>query len=72
MAALRAMIKYQKLDYDFGFSTVEFSTDLRILVVSEGPSILPVSNFLQCIFSKTPTFYCRAISPCQYVVKASM
>lgn len=44
MAALRNMIKYQKVDYDFGFNTCEFSTDLRVLIISEGPSILPVSS----------------------------
>lgn len=40
--ALKCLIENQKLDYDFKFFTVEFLTDVPVLILSEGKSLLPV------------------------------
>uniref|UniRef100_A0A4P6D665 Mini-chromosome maintenance complex-binding protein n=1 Tax=Rhodnius prolixus TaxID=13249 RepID=A0A4P6D665_RHOPR len=39
--ALKCLIENQKLDYDFKFFTVEFLTDVPVLILSEGKSLLP-------------------------------
>jgi len=41
LTILGTLIQWQKLDYDFKWTTQEFPTSLRLLVVSEGKSILP-------------------------------
>lgn len=39
--ALSDIIKWQKLNYDFGFHPQEFNTNIRVLILSNGKSILP-------------------------------
>lgn len=39
--AMKCLIQNQKLDYDFKFFTVEFITDIPVLILSEGKSLLP-------------------------------
>jgi len=41
LTILGTLIQWQKLDYDFKWTNQEFPTDLRLIVVSEGKSILP-------------------------------
>ncbi|GFG32310.1 hypothetical protein Cfor_02707 [Coptotermes formosanus] len=41
VAALGTLISQQKLDYDFQFYKLEFQTDIPVLVLSEGKSLLP-------------------------------
>ncbi|XP_069689031.1 mini-chromosome maintenance complex-binding protein isoform X2 [Periplaneta americana] len=41
IAALGALISQQKVDYDFKYYTLEFHTDVPVLVLSEGKSLLP-------------------------------
>jgi len=41
LTILGTLIQWQKLDYDFKWTAQEFPTDLRLIVVSEGKSILP-------------------------------
>jgi hypothetical protein len=41
--ALNDIIKWQKLNYDFGFHPFEFQTNIRLLVLSESKSLLNVS-----------------------------
>jgi hypothetical protein len=43
VAALGTLISRQKVDYDFQFYKLEFQTDVPVLVLSEGKSLLPVS-----------------------------
>lgn len=55
VAALGTLISQQKVDYDFQFYKLEFQTDIPVLVLSEGKSLLPVSlNVFQIyvVFSK--------------------
>ncbi len=42
MHALNDVIKWQKLNYDFGFHAQEFLTDMRLLIFSTTKSILSV------------------------------
>ncbi len=42
MTALGNVINWQKLDYDFSFHKQEFQTNIAVLVLSEGKSILKV------------------------------
>ncbi|XP_046687305.1 mini-chromosome maintenance complex-binding protein-like [Homalodisca vitripennis] len=46
--ALGSVISNQRLEYDFQFYPVEFNTDIPVLILSEGKSMLPVSYSL-CI-----------------------
>jgi len=41
LTILGNLIQWQRLDYDFKWTTQEFPTDLRLVVVSEGKSMLP-------------------------------
>ena len=41
LTSLGHMIKFQNVDYDFGFHKLNFETDLPTLVLSEGRSMLP-------------------------------
>ena len=41
VTALSHVISWQKLEYDFNFYRTEFHTDLPILIISEGKSLLP-------------------------------
>ena len=40
--ALTDVIRWQKINYDFGFNQHEFLTNVRLLVLSQTKSILPV------------------------------
>jgi len=42
VAALGTLISQQKVDYDFQFYKLEFQTNIPVLVLSEGKSLLPV------------------------------
>jgi len=42
MAALGNVVSWQKLDYDFEFHRHPFHTDITVLVLSEGKSLLKV------------------------------
>lgn len=44
LEALGNIIRWQRLTYDFKFHSVQIDTDLKILVISEGKSLLPVST----------------------------
>jgi len=48
MAALGSVVTWQKLDYDFEFHRQPFHTDIAVLVLSEGKSLLKV-RFDYCI-----------------------
>lgn len=41
MTALGNLIHWQRVEYDFSFNRMEFTTDMAILVLSEGKSLLP-------------------------------
>jgi hypothetical protein len=41
--SIRDIIKWQKINYDFCYHQQEFQTDMKILVLSNTKSILPVS-----------------------------
>lgn len=43
LKALRELIKWQKLNYDFNFHSLEMETDVTVFVLSEGKSMLPVN-----------------------------
>lgn len=45
--ALGNIISWQRLTYDFKFHSVQIDTDLKVLVISEGKSILPVTIRIQ-------------------------
>ena len=40
--SLKDIIKWQKINYDFGFHSHEFLTNIRVLILSRTKSILPV------------------------------
>jgi len=42
MSALSSVVSWQKLDYDFEFHQQPFHTDISVLVLSEGKSLLKV------------------------------
>lgn len=44
LTALSSLIKWQKLEFNFNFYHHEYLTDLDIVVLSEGKSLLPVSG----------------------------
>lgn len=48
IAALGNMIMTQKVEYDFKYYKMEFDSDVGVLILSEGKSLLPVSMFLFC------------------------
>ena len=48
--SLKDIIRWQKINYDFSYHQQEFQTNMRILILSETKSILPVS-FLNKIVS---------------------
>lgn len=43
ITALGNMIKTQKVEYDFKYYKMEFDSDVSVLILSEGKSLLPVS-----------------------------
>ena len=45
VTALGNVIQWQKVTYDFEYHTQDFTTDVPVLVLSEGMSFLPVSVF---------------------------
>lgn len=44
IAALRSVITSQKLAYDFKYHVADFNTDINVIVLSEGKSLLQVLN----------------------------
>jgi len=42
MTALGSVVSWQKLDYDFEFHQQPFHTDISVLFLSEGKSLLKV------------------------------
>lgn len=46
--ALTNIVQHQTLEYQFPFSAFSFETDLNVVVVSRGKSLLPVSHSLSC------------------------
>lgn len=42
ITALGNLIKQQKVEYDFKYYKMEFDSDISVLVLSEGKSLLPV------------------------------
>lgn len=44
ITALGNLIKQQKVEYDFKYYKMEFDSDISVLVLSEGKSLLPVRN----------------------------
>ena len=45
--ALSDLLMFQKLKYDFQFYTIEYETDIPILIFSDVKSFVPVSIYLQ-------------------------
>lgn len=43
ITALANMINTQKVEYDFKYYKMEFDSDISVLILSEGKSLLPVS-----------------------------
>lgn len=43
ITALGNMITTQKVEYDFKYYKMEFDADIKVLILSEGKSLLPVS-----------------------------
>ena len=41
MTALGNMISWQKVEYDFNFHNVDFTSDVAVLILSERKSLLP-------------------------------
>ena len=46
LTAIGNLINWQKIEYNFGFHQIDFSTDIPCLVLSEGRSILPSDHQL--------------------------
>ena len=44
--AMSDLMKFQKIAYDFNFYTVDYETDIPILIFSEVKSFIPVSLIL--------------------------
>lgn len=45
--ALSDLLMFQKLTYDFKYYTIEYETDIPILIFSDVKSFVPVSIYLQ-------------------------
>ncbi|KAL7038905.1 hypothetical protein ACKWTF_009740 [Chironomus riparius] len=43
---LSDLIRSQQLNYDFQFYKIPFKTDIPVLIISEGKSLLPVSSYI--------------------------
>lgn len=50
LETLNHIIRHQRHKYDFKFHSVEIDTDLNILVMSEGKSVLPVPILLKLVY----------------------
>ena len=48
--SLKDIIRWQKINYDFSYHQQEFQTNMRILILSETKSILPVSILHKIVF----------------------
>ena len=46
MAALSSVIEKQELSYNFKFHSQSYQTNIRVLILSEGKSILNVRNLV--------------------------
>lgn len=46
LSALGHLIKTQRVEYDFKYYKMEFDTDISVLILSEGKSLLQVSVVL--------------------------
>ena len=55
--SLKDIIRWQKINYDFSYHQQEFQTNMRILILSETKSILPVS-----FLNKIVSFFFKLIS----------
>ena len=54
MAALGSVVSWQKLDYDFEFHRQPFHTDIAVLVMSEGKSLLKVCTAVSDFYAAVP------------------
>ena len=59
VTALGNVISWQKLEYDSNYFKTEFNTNLLVLILSEGKSLLP-SDYHGGL-SNTPTNLCIAL-----------
>ena len=50
ISALGHLIKTQRVEYDFKYYKMEFDSDVSVLILSEGKSLLPVCIVLNIIF----------------------
>lgn len=58
IAALQTLIREQEMRYDFGYYPVTYDTNIPVLILSEGKSLLEV--FIYCIIfglNKNSDFY---------------
>jgi len=49
LTAVGNLIRWQKLDYDFKYHSLEYETDVSVLVLSEGRSLLPADFQIKVI-----------------------
>jgi hypothetical protein len=55
--ALSNIIKWQKMGYDFGFHAQDFYTNIRMLIISETKSILPVVKIFYFNFKNLNSYF---------------
>ena len=56
LTALGNLMQWQTVAYDFKFHPLNFETDVRVLTMSEGKSLLTVSRYLKGALYCFPTF----------------
>ncbi|XP_028406864.1 mini-chromosome maintenance complex-binding protein-like [Dendronephthya gigantea] len=57
IAAINHLISWQKLQYDFGFYKTDFFTNVVILILSEGKSLLQADSRIQIVSKKPPVSF---------------
>jgi len=55
LTAIGNLISWQKVDYDFKYHTLEYETDIPVMVMSEGRSLLPSDFQLMVKTEDTPS-----------------
>lgn len=72
MAALGNLIQWQRVEYDFDFHKVDYLTDIPVLILSEGKSLLPNDFIVALHHSATPEDIERTYQKVKYSLNGNV
>lgn len=72
MAALGNLIQWQRVEYDFDFHKVDYLTDISVLILSEGKSLLPTDFVVALHHSATPEDIERNYQKVKYSISGNV